>query len=99
VIQRTSEFGCPAGTGWRWVGDTIECGGVRVYDLRSDKRARRRPTPQEQAGTWAPFRAAPPRRSRALEPVDDEQLAETEAIRLAMLEQERNPPDLLKAAA
>jgi hypothetical protein len=99
VVQTTSEFGCPAGTRWRWKGNTIECGGVRVYDLQADKQARRRPTPQEQAGTWAPYRAGPPPRSRALEPVDDDAVldkkAEAAALEAVRLEQEHRPPDLV----
>jgi len=54
------------------------------------------PTPTE-AKIPTPFKAGPPPKSRALETVDDDQLAEAAAIELARLEQEHQPADLIGA--
>jgi hypothetical protein len=72
---------------------------VDVFEL-GFTRPGRAPTPREMMSARPPYesktRAATWER-RAEQ--DDEQLAEAEAIRLAMLEQRRTPPDLVNVAA
>ncbi len=60
----------------------------------------RPPTAAEMAEARTPYNAptAPPVMRERVEP-DDDQLAEGEAIRLARLEQQRRPPDLIQAFA
>lgn len=60
----------------------------------------RRPTPREMLQARTPYNAplGPPPMREQVE-LDDDQLAESEAIRLARLEQQRRPPDLIQAYA
>jgi hypothetical protein len=57
----------------------------------------RPPTARERAGAREPYNAPKPM-SSSMEDVPDEVLDDAEAIRQAMLEQRRQPVDLLSAA-
>jgi hypothetical protein len=64
-------------------------------------RPGRAPTAREQqeAQRHAPYRPALSRREREQQEVPDDEPDDAEAIRAAMLEQRRAPPDLLNVAA
>ncbi|MBA3735171.1 MAG: hypothetical protein H0W90_08240 [Actinobacteria bacterium] len=70
----------------------------RLFGLMPERG--RSATPEEQKQARVPYNAptAPPLMREHPEP-DDDQLAEGEAIRLARLEQQRRPPDLLQTYA
>ena len=59
----------------------------------------RPPTPEEKLRTRAPYNAPKPLLDRSNSDVPDEELDDAEAIRMAMLEQRRQPVDLVNIAA
>jgi hypothetical protein len=89
------------GTVWLVVGDTIESAGVRIWFMSEVARnTGRSPTPREQMN----MRHKPARRKNGWgpqlrQPVDDDQLADEEALKLARIEQQREPADLIGRAA
>jgi hypothetical protein len=93
VEQTTDDPGIPAGTRWLLLGDSFECGGVRIFF--TGQRTGRPPTPDETTGAHNPYK--PPRQVRPKREVDEAQLADAEAIRLARIEQETEPADLIGA--
>jgi hypothetical protein len=81
-------------------GTLLDIRGLRwsVLDWREMFEPQgRAPSPREMATTRAPFNAPRPV-STPIE-VPDDQLNDREAIRLAILEQCRQPPDLVNVAA
>lgn len=81
------------------VTDAGHCFWVIPPDALFTPRGRP-PTAAEMAEARTPYNAptAPPINRERVEP-DDDQLAESEAIRLARIEQQRTPVDLLRAVA
>jgi hypothetical protein len=51
-----------SGTRWRWIGDTFEAGGTRVFDLKRDRG--RAATSKEQGATRAPYNLSEARKRR-----------------------------------
>jgi hypothetical protein len=90
--------------GYQYVilGDTIASAGTRIFRLADETRRASRPATareQQEAQRHAPYRPSLSRREREQEVPDDEALDEAEAIRAAMIEQRRMPPDLVNVAA
>jgi hypothetical protein len=89
------------GQAWVVLGDTIAAAGTSIFFLANETRRESRPATSEEqleAKRHAPYRAGVARQEREQQATPDDLLAEQEAIRLARLEQQRTPADLLNAA-
>jgi hypothetical protein len=89
--------------GYRYIvlGDTIASAGVRIFSLANETRRASRPAngrERLESQRHAPYRPALSRQQREHE-VPDTELADEEAVRLARLEQQRTPADLVNQAA
>jgi hypothetical protein len=71
---------------------------VDLFDL-GFIRPGRAPTAQERLSARPPYDSNSAKRRRERPEVPDELLADEEAIRQAMIEQRRTPPDLVNVAA
>jgi hypothetical protein len=92
----------PLGYHYVVLGDTIASAGVRVFFLADETRRSSRPAnarERQDAQRHAPYRPALSRAAREQQDVPDDQLADAEAVRLARLEQQRQPVDLIGRAA
>jgi hypothetical protein len=95
VVVVTASESAETPVGWLgvMVGDTFETAGTRIYFLEHNRG--RLPTAREQTQTRAPYDPSSTRRQPKRTQVDDDHLAEPEAIELARIEQEREPADLM----
>jgi hypothetical protein len=89
--------------GYRYVvlGDTIASAGTQVFFLATETRRASRPAngrERAESQRHAPYQASVSRQEREQQ-VPDDKLADEEAVKLARLEQQRTPVDLINVAA
>lgn len=95
VVATTAAVDVRVGDVWVILGNVLPAAEAGVYWLGQDRG--RRASAKEQAEARAPYRA-PVLAPAPADELPDEALAEQEAIRLARLEQQREPLCLLDAA-
>jgi hypothetical protein len=83
--------------GLRWLvrGNTVLVSGGGIAWMGPTGRA---PTPREMMEARTPYNAPNPLQTQPTDSVRDEEIDDAEAIRQAMIEQRRQPVDLLSAA-
>lgn len=77
----------------------MELRGLRWLVIVWEAKTGRKPSALEMQQARAPYRAGVSRREREHQQVPDELLADQEAVELARLEQQREPPDLIGRVA
>jgi hypothetical protein len=97
VVQTSESVGIPFGWRGLLVGDTVQAGGTAVFFQAN--RSGRPPTARERSTVRAPYDPTTRTRREQAQTVDDDELAEPDAIELARLEQQFAPTDLVSAVA
>lgn len=96
IVTSPTILELPVGMTFRDLGNDMPSDGAGFGWLGA-RAASRHPSPREQVEVRPPYSAAHPRRS-ARQESDEDDLADEEAIKLARVEQERTPADLLNGA-